>query len=115
MPDIPGVNIQQGLARLSGHQKKYLRLLLLLVESHGNDHELIHSQLLSGDLANARRIAHSLKGTSGMLCAETVSAAALAIEKGIDEMVDSAEMTKRLHNLGEAMTSIRQGLNQARV
>lgn len=115
MPEIPGVNIHQGLTRLSGHASKYLRLLVQLVELHGNDHELIAKQLLSGDTVAARKTAHTLKGTAGMLCAEAVSAAALAIEKGIDEAMDSSEMSARLNTLGDTLTSIRQGLKQTDV
>ena len=110
---IDGVNVSLGLTQLSGNRAKYLKLLQQLVNEHSKDHELIGNALQSGDLVTARRLAHSLKGTAGMLSAEAVSAASKAIEQGIDQRLDEIEMSHRISRLGETLMAIAEGLKNS--
>lgn len=110
LPDIAGVNVHAGVQRLSGRPHAYLRLLEQLIELHGKDHDLILARLQAGQVEDARRAAHSLKGSSAMLCAEAVSAAALAIEQDIDAGLDIAAMAPRFTALADALNDIRAGL-----
>ena len=104
------MNVHAGVQRLSGRPHAYLRLLEQLIELHGKDHDLILARLQAGQVEDARRAAHSLKGSSAMLCAEAVSAAALAIEQGIDAGLDIAAMAPRFTALADALNDIRAGL-----
>lgn len=111
LPQIDGVNCQLGLSRLSGRVNAYRRLLEQLIEMHGRDHELIGQKLHNDDLDAARRLAHALKGSSAMLAAEAISAAALAIEQGIDSSIDANQMQARLDVLETKLDALRRGLS----
>lgn len=112
LPEIDGINIKVGLSRLSGRVSAYRRLLEQLIEMHGRDNELIGEKLQLKDAETARRLAHSLKGSSAMLAADAISAAALAVERGIDEGIDEQAMKSRLEDLANALAKLRIGLGR---
>ena len=110
LPDIPGVNLKMGLAQISGKRTTFLRLLGKLIETHGQDVETIRNKLAAGDLEGACRLAHSLKGSAGMLGAEAISASASMIEMTVHEGHSSEEIETQLSELDRHFNSIQNAL-----
>ena len=77
---VPGLNVATGLAALRGNIDKYLDLLSLFVEVHGNDMTLLTESLDNADYSKALRLAHTIKGSAGMLGIESLSALAGNLE-----------------------------------
>ena len=80
LPEIAGLNVTAGLGYLRGKRARYRQFLVRLVEDHIHDPVVLRENIRSGNFVEARRMAHSLKGTSAMLGAERLSAIAGEIE-----------------------------------
>jgi PAS domain S-box-containing protein len=92
LPAIEGLDTKDGLTRVAGNRKLYLKLLRQFVEQQGPALDQISAALLGGDIALAERLAHTLKGVAGNIGAKTVQAAAGALEKWIRNQAGSTEL-----------------------
>lgn len=108
--NIPGVNTRYGLAQMLGNKKSYLGMLGRLINEHGNDANQIRAQLSGGERVAACRLAHSLKGCSGMLGAEALSVAARQLEQAILQGDSPEKIEPDLDNLHRKITEIRLAL-----
>ena len=81
LPRVDGLDAAQGLRRVAGNRKLYLRLLRQFVEGYTDAADRIRESLERGEGAVAERLAHTVKGTAGNLAAGPVQAAAGALEK----------------------------------
>ena len=95
LPMITGLNAEDGLRRVAGNRKLYVKLLRQFAEQQADAPAQLAAQLQSGDLATAERTAHTVKGIAANLGIPDVQAAAGALEKAIRENVD----TPRLEDL----------------
>jgi HPt (histidine-containing phosphotransfer) domain-containing protein len=84
-PLMEGIDVQLGLRRARGNEKLYRTLLLLLDEKYADAAERIGEKLAAGNREEAVALAHSVKGTSGMLGAMKLFEAAGDLEKALDE------------------------------
>jgi len=94
LPDIPGLDIHTGLARVNNNPELYLQLLNKLVEDHRNDAETIQDALQAGDAVKARRIVHTMKGIAGSIAAHTLQHRATMLEQAFQ-----LEQADRIKNL----------------
>jgi len=85
---IAGLDVALGLQSLRDRLPTYVRLLTKFIDTHGNDMTLVRERLAKGDQAEARRLAHSLKGVSATLGARDVSTRSLALEAAIKQQLD---------------------------
>jgi signal transduction histidine kinase/DNA-binding response OmpR family regulator/HPt (histidine-containing phosphotransfer) domain-containing protein len=92
LPIVPGLDTRDGLARVAGNRKLYVKLLTQFAEQQGAPAEQVSAALVQGDTALAERIAHTLKGVAGNIGAKPVQAAAGALEKLIRERASSIEV-----------------------
>jgi HPt (histidine-containing phosphotransfer) domain-containing protein len=77
---IDGLDIDAGLISVRGKFATYLRLLGLFITTNEQLAGLIQNAIDRGDLDEARRLAHSLKGAAGNLGAVRIQQIAAAIE-----------------------------------
>lgn len=93
---IPGLEAERGLKVLDGHLTAYLRLLRRYAVDHGNDmtklRGILRERMSQEDREEARRLAHTLKGSSGNLGATTVQQLAAELEAAIKEGRDVVEI-----------------------
>ena len=80
---IPGLDVELGLRSVRGNMGSYVRLLRKYAENHGNDITTLREHFAAGRLADAERIAHSLKGVSGTLGAIKLQALAAELNTAI--------------------------------
>ena len=81
LPAVDGLDTKDGLTRVAGNRKLYLKLLRQFVEQQGPAVGQITAALAQGDTALAERLAHTLKGVAGNIGAKAVQHAAGALEK----------------------------------
>lgn len=112
LPEYAGLNVEYGLATLSGKRGRYRELLQHLYRYHVGDPQRIRAHLARGEVADGRRLAHSLKGSAAMLGAHEISHAALAVEKALatDPLPDDLEA--RIDVLAVALANLGDGLQE---
>ena len=81
LPVCAGLDTQDGLTRLAGNRKLYLKLLRQFTEQQGTVPAQIGAALAQGDPNLAERLAHTLKGVAGNLGAKPVQTAADELER----------------------------------
>jgi len=82
---IPGLDMEFGLRSVRGKMDTYARLLRQYAQTHGSALDAVPKRYAAGDVAEARRLAHSFKGVSGTLGAKAVQTRAAALEAAICE------------------------------
>jgi CheY-like chemotaxis protein len=112
--ELPGINIADGLGRVGGNRKLYIKLLVDFANKYGAVAEEIESLIKAGDLHAAERLAHTVKGTAGNLSATGVQAAAKELEsvivgKGADDYdLCLSRLTRELQQIVYSLKTIEQ-------
>ena len=94
IPILPGIDTHDGVNRLGGNVKSYLKLLNKFAENQAGTIDEMTKALRSGNRELAIRIAHTLKGVSGNIGATNLQKLALDLETGIKN--NNAENTDPL-------------------
>ena len=92
LPRVAGLDTKDGLARVAGNRKLYLKLLHQFVEQQGSAVGQINAALSKSDAVLAARLAHTLKGVAGNIGAKSVQKAAGALETLIRDQAGAEEM-----------------------
>jgi len=79
-PDLPGIDVQNGVIRVGGSVRRYKDLLAKFVENQGDVDKKIKQAIDAGDNETALRLAHTLKGVSGNVGALDLHAHAKRVE-----------------------------------
>ena len=83
LPELPGLDVENGLRRVAGNKHLYLSLLRQFVDGQTGAAEAIAEALARGETEVAERRAHTVKGVAGNIGASDASAAAAEIERRI--------------------------------
>jgi len=112
-PEVNGLDIQDGLTRVSGNRKLYLKLLLQFAAQQGSFAGEIRAALAQGDGALAERLAHTLKGVAGNIGAKQVQASAGVLEKLLRDRATAAETESALGQVAAALDPLLAQLRNA--
>jgi two-component system, sensor histidine kinase and response regulator len=104
-PELPGIAVESGLARLRGNHALYRKLLLQFRANHAGISEQVRAALAAGNTEEAVRLAHSLKGVAGTLGAGAIQAAAAALETDL-ETADQSRLEELLAGVDEPMREV---------
>jgi two-component system sensor histidine kinase/response regulator len=85
LPPVDGIDSADGLRRVGGNHKLYVKLLRQFASQQADAVGQIRAALATKDSESATRLAHTLKGVAGNLGAGPVQAAAAAVEKLLRE------------------------------
>ena len=117
LPAIAGLDTQDGLGRVMGNRKLYLKLLRQFVELQGSGPAEIEAALSNHDAPLAERLAHTIKGVAGSLGAREVQQAGAMLEKAIATEAADAELTPLLQafraTVGDFVSRLRSALPSA--
>jgi CheY-like chemotaxis protein len=111
LPDsLPGIQIDQGLNRLNGNERLYIRLLRDLEATHGESANEIQQLLNRGSVDDAMKMAHKVRGIANNLSASEIGACAEKIETSLKEnqLVPNAD----LEALSTAFTTLSNSIIQ---
>ncbi len=82
-PELPGIDIENGLRRMMNKRSLYERVLRDFHKRFAGEAALIRAALAANDIETAQRHAHSTKGLAGSIGAGELQSAALALEEAI--------------------------------
>lgn len=82
---MEGFDMELGLRRARGNEKLYRNLLILLDDKYGDAADQIQAALDEGRREDGVSLAHSVKGTSGMLGANDLFEASSRLELALDD------------------------------
>jgi PAS domain S-box-containing protein len=114
LPDVAGLNTKEGLMRVAGNKKLYLKLLRQFSKTEIDAAQRIASALAENDRSRAERLAHSVKGAAGNLGASAVQNAAANLEKAIASSASDAEIEVWRASLEDCLGSLIRGLEPVR-
>ena len=115
LPVVANLDTTNGLARVGGNRRLYLKLLREFVEQQGPAVEQIGDALSRGDRALAERLAHTLKGLSGSVGAEPVQSAAAVLEKAIRTSAGEGEVADAKQRVAVVLQPLVAALRDALV
>jgi two-component system sensor histidine kinase/response regulator len=92
LPSIAGLDAADGLRRVAGNRKLYLKLLRLFIDQQADTPTQLAEQLKASDRATAERTAHTINGIAGNLAITEVHASAGSLEKAIRDQADPARL-----------------------
>ncbi|WP_051822604.1 hybrid sensor histidine kinase/response regulator [Desulfonatronum thiodismutans] len=113
LPDhLPGFDLAQGLTRLRGNEKLYLKLLLDFQNSYADGLEKIEQAVQAGEREQAARTVHALKGVAGNLAANDFFEAAQELEHALklDPDTDPGGLDAALAGFSTAFQTVMTGL-----
>ncbi len=112
-PAIAGLDTRDGLSRLAGNRKLYLKILRQFADQQGAAADQIADALKAGDIAFAERLAHTLKGVAGNIGAKGVQTAAGALEKLIRAGANAQEVEAARRETAAALGPVVDTLSAA--
>nr|WP_287410535.1 response regulator [Pseudodesulfovibrio sp.] len=105
---MDGIDVQLGLRRARGNKELYKNLLLLLDEKYSDAAQEIEQARAEGRLEEAVGLAHSVKGTSGMLGAMELFESSSDLEHALDESSDDVQ--EKLERFSYDMSVVMQSI-----
>jgi len=106
IPEVEGLDTQDGLSRVAGNRKLYLKLLRQFVAQQGLAPAQIVEALDRGDRPLAERLAHTIKGVAGSLGARGVQEIAAKVEKSIAAKTPISELGSELKAFKVTLTDL---------
>jgi len=113
LPNVAGLDTQDGLTRVAGNRKLYLKILRQFADQQGAAPTQIAEALARNDPATAERLAHTVKGVAGNLGARPIQQAAGALEKLIASKTPAAELAPPLQELASLLAAFVHALRTA--
>ncbi|MHB8072537.1 response regulator [Desulfosporosinus fructosivorans] len=84
-PELPGIMLDPGLARLGGNRELYKKLLLQFRAGNVNTLDNIKIALAKGDDLSAGRLAHTVKGVAANIGADQLATASSELEASLTQ------------------------------
>ncbi len=113
LPSIAGLDSNDGLARVGGNRKLYVKILRQFVEQQGPTGDQVADALAKGDHALAERLAHTLKGVAGNIGAAGVQSAAAALERVIRDRSNAEEVERARQRVEAVLEPLAAGIRAA--
>ena len=101
---LSGIDLKEGLYRMSGNKDLYLKLLQEFLEENTGFYDAFSKFLSLDDRDSAIRMAHTLGSTAGSLGAQGLQKAAKALEQGVEQ--NTNDMTSPLDETRESLDQV---------
>ncbi len=102
--EMPGLRVSEGMARVGGNARLYLKLLKELCGEYADSASEIQSLRQQGDANGAARLAHKLRGIANNLGAAEVGGCAAQLETALGS--DGTLPGAMINTLAEALTKL---------
>ena len=109
----PVLDMKDGLSRVAGNQKLYLRLLAQFMAQQGPAVQQIRQAWADNDTALAERLAHSLKGVAANIGGRPVQAAAGDLEKRIRDRANPKDLEDAAQRVASRLEALMSELRAA--
>ena len=104
IPTVEGLDSAEGLLRVAGNRKLYLKLLRQFSVQQSDAPVQITELLKAGDRHAAERTAHTVKGVAANLGVKTLQLAAGELEKAIHDGADAARLESLRQQFATVLT-----------
>lgn len=102
---LPGIDVADGLERLQGNKRLYIKLLKSFVRNYEHASEDINSAIHNNDYAKVTAIAHAIKGAAANLSMTGVAASASQLQE--------AARSGSVKNISSTLPAFRNALIEA--
>jgi len=109
LPCLYGIDNAKGLQHTAGNTSIYNKVLLKFAENHASSMNEIETALAHGDLKNAKRLIHTLKGLAASLGAPLLHGQLQRID---DRLADAADGGKRADGLDVLLKNTAQEMEK---
>ncbi len=106
IPDIPGINVEDGLKRVLGNRKLYMELLRRFFDGNQDIATELTQALKSDDLATAGRLVHTVKGVAGNIGAYQLQGTASVLEQSIKLHESRDQLMEYVERFLESMDNL---------
>jgi signal transduction histidine kinase/HPt (histidine-containing phosphotransfer) domain-containing protein/ActR/RegA family two-component response regulator len=103
---ISGLDVAMGLNLVRGNISKYVNLLKIFVDGHGDDAAALQQHWIAGEFKAITHLAHTLKGVAATLGIEEVQQCALALELKITEQASGQDVLFAINALDRQLTPL---------
>ncbi len=114
IPQIEGIDIQDGLKRVGGNKKLFVKLLRQFHEEQAGIVRQISESFTAGDQTTAVRLAHTLRGVAGNLGVQHVPSAAAKVETLLKDGLREGDFKQAIVKLSAALDPIIERLGDWR-
>ncbi|AGW14690.1 response regulator [Megalodesulfovibrio gigas] len=101
---VPGLNIKSGLSKVSGNRSLYRKLLGKFRDKYLHSAAEVAAYLQAGQVQEATRLAHTIKGVAANLGADDLSRASAEVERALK--AGHTEVTSLLADMTERLTVV---------
>ncbi|MCP4699439.1 MAG: response regulator [Gammaproteobacteria bacterium] len=108
-PELSGIDIKSGLARIGGNKKLFRKLLKTFFQDYRDTVKRIDTTLVQGDIELAKRLIHTIKGVAGNIGANELQARAQDLETALRQS-DVGKQKETLKHLRHAFTIVIRSL-----
>ena len=105
LENCPWIDVDLGL-KLTRKVSRYVKILIDYADTNGNGMQTVRACLAADDRSEARRIAHSIKGGSGMLGIVGVQEPAALLEQAILSDSDAASIDLLISTVEQRLTEV---------
>ena len=96
LPDLPGFDMAGALQRLAGNQKLYRTLLERFYNGYNKFGQDVQASLAAGNLEEAQRNAHTIKGLAGTIGHAGLAEASLGLEMACKNALQASGASSEL-------------------
>lgn len=109
---ITGLDVEQGLKRVLGKKKSYLKLLRKFVCGQKNMIYDLEQAIKDGDYSTAERLIHTLKGAAGNIGAIMIQESAIILETAIREYPNKDTLKELIGDLNIQLNNLFKSLEE---
>jgi two-component system sensor histidine kinase/response regulator len=113
VPNLPGLDREDGLFRVAGNRKLYLKLLRDFEQQQAEVPAQVAAALAGHDQEAAERLVHTLRGVAGNIGAKSVHVAAGQLEKLVRNGAGADELESAQADLASVLDSLLAELRNA--
>lgn len=99
------LNVTAALRSLGGNSKLYLKVIVKFISGYENSAETVSKHIAAGEMEEAERLAHTVKGLAATIGAEDLSKQWAIIETGCREGKSYDELAPNLADLAQELSS----------
>ena len=109
LPMLPGIDVADGLQRMCGSWEAYKIILLGFRDTHADAAESLGQSINQADWEEAKRLAHTIKGSGGNISAKRLYEVAADVEQSCCEE-DATAANAKLSTLKYCLNEVVSGL-----
>jgi len=113
LADVPGLDVERGLALVEGNATLQRRVLGLFLTTHQDDATRLGEALAAHDEVTVMKLAHTLKGAAGTIGATELAATAAALNSAIQNGARRDEIEAGTATLAAQLVPLIDGLRRA--